>query len=150
MGKTLGGESELRVERIVMGKGKSVSKDGSEVWLRTFYQVEAVLEQGDDPKEVREKLERMLIQWLSDEEAMLEEKVPKLDLAELDQLPWTTYKTKEPAKEGEAGWIFANTEGAEELVKAMQKREGKLELGAYEYRFSGKEKQFIARKPVKK
>jgi len=38
------------------------------------------------------------------------------------------------------------------LAKAMQKSEGKLELGAYEYKFSGKDRQFISRKskPVKK
>ena len=140
----------MRVERIVLGRGKSVYRDGSEAWLRTFYQVEAVLDQGDDPKEVRLGLERMLTQWLSGEETVPEVEIPKLDLAELGELPWTTYKTKEPAKEGEAGWIFANTKGAEELAKAMQKSEGKLELGAYEYRFSGKDRNFITRKPVKK
>jgi hypothetical protein len=105
--------------------------------------------ENEDVQAVKMRLEDILDQWLS-VEAKPEVEVPKLDLAELDKLPWTAYKTKEPAKEGEAGWIFANTEGAEGLVKVMQKCEGKLELGAYEYRFSGKEKQFIARKPVKK
>jgi hypothetical protein len=140
----------LKVERIVVGKGKSVPRDGPEgEWSKVYYQLEAVPAESEDVQAVRMSLEGILDQWLS-VEAKPEVEVPKLDLAELDQLPWTAYKTKEPAKEGEAGWIFANTEGAEELVKAMQKCEGKLELGAYEYRFSGKEKQFIARKPVKK
>jgi hypothetical protein len=140
----------LRIERIVVGKGKTVPVDGPEgEWSKVYYQLEAVPAESEDVQAVRMSLEGILNQWLS-VEAKPEEEVPKLDLAELDQLPWTTYKTKEPAKEGEAGWIFANTKGAEELVKAMQKCEGKLELGAYEYRFSGKEKQFITRKPVKK
>jgi len=140
----------LKVERIVVGKGKSVPRDGPEgEWSKVYYQLEAVPAEGEDVQAVRMSLEDILDQWLS-VEAKPEVEVPKLDLTELDKLPWTAYKTKEPAKEGEAGWIFTNTEGAEELVKAMEKYEGKLELGAYEYRFSGKEKQFIARKPVKK
>ena len=140
----------MKIERIVVGKGKSVPRDGPEgEWSKVYYQLEAVPAEGEDVQAVRMSLEGILDHWLS-VEAKPEVEVPKLDLAELDKLPWTAYKTKEPAKEGEAGWIFANTKGAEELVKAMQKCEGKLELGAYEYRFSGKDGQFIARKPVKK
>jgi hypothetical protein len=140
----------LKVERIVVGKGKSVPHDGPEgEWSKVYYQLEAVPAEGEDVQATRMSLEGILDQWLS-VEAKPEAEIPKLDLAELDELPWTTYKTKMPAKEGEAGWIFANTKGAEELARAMQKCEGKLELGAYEYRFSGKEKQFITRKPVKK
>jgi len=140
----------LKIERIVVGKGKSVPHDGPEgKWSKVYYQLEAVPAESEDVQAVRMSLEGILDQWLS-VEPKPEAEIPKLDLAELDGLPWTTYKTKEPAKEGEAGWIFANTKGAEELAKAMQKSEGKLELGACEYRFSGKEKQFITRKPVKK
>jgi hypothetical protein len=140
----------LKVERIVVGKGKSVPRDGPEgEWSKVYYQLEALPAEGEDVQAVKMSLEGILDHWLS-VEAKPEVGVPKLDLAELERLPWTAYKTKEPAKEGEAGWIFANTNGAEELVKAMQKCEGKLELGAYEYRFSGKEKNFITRKPVKK
>ena len=140
----------MKIERIVVGKGKSVPVAGPDgEWSKVYYQLEAVPAEGENVQAVRTGLEDILDQWLS-VEAKPEAEISKLDLAELDQLPWTTYKTKEPAKEGEAGWIFANTKGAEELVKAMQKCEGKLELGAYEYRFSGKEKNFITRKPVKK
>jgi len=140
----------LKVERIVVGKGKSILVDGPDgEWNKVYYELEAVPAEGEDFQAAKVRLESILDKWLS-VEAKPEGEIPKLDLAELDQLPWTTYKTKEPAKEGEAGWIFANTKGAEELVKAMQKCEGKLELGAYEYRFSGKEKNFITRKPVKK
>jgi hypothetical protein len=140
----------LKIERIVVGKGKSVPVDGlGGEWSKVYYQLEAVPAEGGDVQATKMSLEGILDQWLS-VEAKPEAEIPKLDLAELEGLPWTSYKTKEPAKEGEAGWIFANTKGAEELAKAMQKTEGKLELGAYEYRFSGKEKQFITRKPVKK
>lgn len=140
----------MKIERIVVGKGKSVPVDGPDgEWSKVYYQLEALPAEGEDAHSVRMGLEGILDQWLS-VEGKPEAEIPKIDLAELDGLPWTTYKTKEPAKEGEAGWIFANTKGAEELAKAMEKSEGKLELGAYEYRFSGKEKQFITRKPVKK
>ena len=140
----------MKIERIVVGKGKSVPVDGPDgQWSKAYYEIEAVPAEGEDVQTVRMRLEGILNQWLS-VEAKPEAKIPKLDLAELDQLPWITYKTKEPAKEGEAGWIFANTKGAEELAEAIQKSEGKLELGAYEYGFSGKEKRFISRKPVKK
>jgi len=139
----------LKIERIVVGKGKSVPHDGPEgEWSKVYYQLEAMPAEGEDVQAVKMSLEGILDQWLS-VEAKPEAEIPKIDLAELDGLPWTTYKTKEPAKEGEAGWIFTNTKGAEELVKAVQKSEGKLELGPYEYRFSGKEKQFITRSPVK-
>jgi hypothetical protein len=142
----------LNIERIVVGKGKSVPHNGPEgEWSKVYYQLEAVPAEGEDVQAVRMSLEGILDQWLSlSVEAKPEAEIPKIDLAELDELPWTTYKTKEPAKEGEAGWIFANTKGAEELAKAIQKSEGKVELGAYEYAFSGKEKRFISRKPVKK
>jgi hypothetical protein len=140
----------LKIERIVVAKGKSVPVDGPEgEWSKVYYQLEAVPAEGEDVQAARMSLESILDQWLA-AGMKPEAEIPKIDMAELDVLPWTTYKTKEPAKEGEAGWIFSNTKGAEELVKAMQKSEGKLELGAYEYRFSGKEKQFITRKPVKK
>jgi hypothetical protein len=140
----------LKIERIVVGKGKSVPHDGPEgEWSKVYYQLEAMPAEGEDVQTVRMSLEGILKQWLSVEPKPGAE-IPKLDLAELDELPWTTYKTKEPAKEGEAGWIFANTKGAEELAKAIQKSEGKVELGVYEYGFSGKEKRFISRKPVKK
>ncbi|MBT0160975.1 hypothetical protein G4O51_13440 [Candidatus Bathyarchaeota archaeon A05DMB-2] len=137
----------MKVERIVVGKGKSVPVAGPDgEWSKVYYQLEAVPTEGEDVQATRMSLEGILDQWLS-VETKPEAEIPKLDLAELDGLPWTTYKTKEPAKEGEAGWIFASTKGAEELAKAMQKSEGKLELGTYEYRFSGKDSQFISRKP---
>ncbi len=140
----------MKIERIVVGKGKSVPVDGPDgQWSKSYYEIEAVPAEGEDVQAVRMSLEGILDQWLS-VEAKTGAAIPKLDLAELDELPWTAYKTKEPAKEGEAGWIFANTKGAEELAKAIEKSEGKLELGVYEYRFSGKDRQFIARKPVKK
>lgn len=83
--------------------------------------------------------------------------IPNIDLAELDAAPWTTYRTKTPAKPGSAAWIknpvhFTQFEAPSvvlELVKALQHTpEKKLTLGDMEYFFSGEEK-FISRRPVK-
>ena len=67
---------------------------------------------------------------------------------DLGSLPWKSYSTKEPAKPEEAAWIFANTIGAEALTSDL-KTHDKSKIGNFEYSFSGKEKQFIARKAVK-
>jgi len=67
----------------------------------------------------------------------------------LQDLPWKSYKTKEGAKESEAAWIFANTKGAEPLL-AVLKTKDKAQIGDSEYKFSGKDHQFISRNPVKK
>ncbi len=85
------------------------------------------------------------------------EDIPKLDLANLDTLPWTTYRTKELAEPGHTGWIknprnFSDFDNpvAADLANALTRSDGKLELGEYVYSLSGKEKQFINRKPIKK
>ena len=143
--------------KIVVGKGKSVSVGGPEgEWLKVFYQVEAVLDEGEDPVAARLGIEHMLDQWLQGE-LVGPEVFPKLDPADLDALPWLTYQTKEPAEPGKAGWIknpayFSNffEPAAAELSKALTRAGGKLELGEHIYQFSGKEKQFISRKPVKR
>jgi len=91
------------------------------------------------------------------------EAIPKIDLAELEQLPWMKWKKDEqgnrvPAGQGEPGWIknpayFTGLEAPQvqlELAKALARAGGKLELGEYLFSFSGKEKQFITRRPVKR
>ena len=142
--------------KIVVGKGKSVSVGGPEgEWLKVFYQVEAVLNEGEDPVAARLGIEHMLDQWLQGEIVGPEAAIPKLDLTDLDALPWLTYQ-KEPAEPGHSGWIknpayFSNffEPAAAELSKALTRAGRKLELGEYVYSFSGKEKQFISRKPAK-
>ena len=143
----------MRVSRIVVGKGKSLPVQGPEgEWLKVFYQVEAVLDEGEDPAAARLGIEHMLDQWLQGELVGAEAATPKLDPAKLDELPWTPYR------EGHrAGWIknpayFSNFDepAAVELSKALKRAGGKLELGEYVYSFSGKEKQFISRKPARK
>lgn len=65
----------------------------------------------------------------------------------ISKLPWKSYQTKQLAKENEAAWIFANTIGAEALTAEL-KTHDKAQIGKFEYSFSGKDRQFIARKPL--
>ena len=83
--------------------------------------------------------------------------IPKIDLADLDEAGWTSYKTKQPAKPGEAAWIknpahFTTFEAPQviyELVKGLTQAKGnRLQLGNCTYFFSG-EKKFVTRQPVK-
>lgn len=91
------------------------------------------------------------------------EAIPRIDLAEIEDLPWTKWKKDEqgkriPADPGEPGWIknpayFTGFEAPPvqmELTKALKKTNGKLELGEYVFGFSGKDEMFITRRPKKK
>jgi len=86
--------------------------------------------------------------------------IPDLDTADIDALVWTAYKTKQKAEPGQAAWTFSdperhdlpkNRKTVEELVEAIKRSKNeRLRLGDMEYSFSGNEKQFISRRPVKK
>ena len=69
---------------------------------------------------------------------------------DLSKLPFVSYKTKELAKENEAGWIFSDTKGAEALLATLKSKDDKARVGSFDYQLQGAEKQFIARRPVKK
>jgi hypothetical protein len=88
------------------------------------------------------------------------ESIPRIDLAELEELPWTKWQkdaqgNRIPAKQGEPGWIknpvyFTSLKAPPaqlELVKAIKRAGGKLELGDYAFSFSGKDGMFITRRP---
>jgi hypothetical protein len=143
------------VKKLTVARGASVSHD-DESWDRVFYSIEAEVDE-TELQVVKAELQGMINAWIADALAhplvpvsrAEAEQIPQIDLAQLEELPWTSFQTKQPAKPGEAGWIFSNTEGAEELVKALEAKEGKLELAEYIFRFSGDQKQFISRSPVK-
>jgi len=136
------------IERIRVGKGftKRPSPDVEE-WERRYIEVEAVLTEGEVPDKVYDYLVKMIDEWLELIPAKEVKTIPKIDV---ESLPWVSYRTKQPAKPGEAGWIFTTTEGAEALVRLIQEGKGRVKLGAYEFRFSGNENQFISRRPKAK
>jgi hypothetical protein len=143
------------VKKLTVARGASVSHD-DESWDRVFYSIEAEVDE-TELQVVKAELQGIINAWIADALAhplvpvsrAEAEQIPHIDLAQLEELPWTSFQTKQPAKPGEAGWIFSNTEGAEELVKALEAKEGKLELAEYIFRFSGPDNRFISRSPVK-
>jgi len=146
---------EVPVKKLTVARGASVSRE-DESWDRVFYSIEAEADERE-LQAVKAELQGIVNAWIVDALAhplvpiskTEIEKIPQIDLAKLEELPWTSFQTKQPAKPGEAGWIFTNTEGAEELAKALEAKEGKLELPEYIFRFSGPENRFINRSPVK-
>jgi hypothetical protein len=146
---------EVPVKKLTVARGASVSHD-DESWDRVFYSIEAEVDE-TELQVVKAELQGMINAWIVDALAHPlvpvskgeAEHIPQIDLAQLEELPWTSFQTKQPAKPGEAGWIFSNTEGAEELVKALEAKEGKLELAEYIFRFSGPDNRFVSRSPVK-
>jgi hypothetical protein len=74
-----------------------------------------------------------------------------LDPNKLESLPWKTYsKPSYNARPGQAAWIFANTQGAEELFMHLQmKGESQVTIGdrSYTCRISGVNGEWINRSP---
>jgi len=152
----------MQVKRLVVGKGKTARPNDAEMWTKAYYELEAVIEDVEDLanlENVRELLEGKIDGWLSLSKptvkpaAIPSQALPQLDPDELAKLPWKTYKTKTDCKPEEAGWIFRNTLGAEALANLIEKQ-GKgtpVQIGPnkFECSFSGAERQFISRKPVK-
>jgi hypothetical protein len=76
-------------------------------------------------------------------------RIPVLDLAQVNALPWKPYE-KQPA----GAWIFTNNRrptGSDKLIEAVKGANGKLELGEYKYSLSrDPSKPFLSRWPTKK
>jgi len=154
--------SEEHTVRVRVGKGRTIRPGDQEEWIKEYYELEVTVE---DPSEIATARANMLgtiDAWLN--EAVIAEKakadIPKPDLAELENLPWTTYHTKTRAKPGDAGWMknpefFKDVKEepvrslAIDLAKAIKAGGGKLQLGEYEFSLSGENDRFIGRRPVK-
>jgi len=147
----------LRVVRVRVGKGRTSRPGEAEEWVREYYELEVELGEGEDAGLARDWALSQIDQWLTQPSAP--EWIPKLDIADVDGLVWTSYKTKERAKPGEAAWTFSDPERHDdpekrrtvrELSRAIQTCGGRLELGDMIYSFSGSENQFISRRPSPK
>jgi len=136
--------------KLTVGRGRTSRPSDQEEWIKEYYELEVDVTDvtsTDGVEKVRIGLEQHLMGWLSEP---VISGIPNLDMAKIEQLPWKSYQKKVPCTPGEAGWIFTNAEGAEDLVKAIRASpKEKLELPPYQFMFSGKEKQFISRKPLK-
>jgi len=155
------------IERFRLGKG--ITREAEGAWTKMYIEVEVKLPENASDQDLVANLtatEYMIDQLLqapataaptekptSKPAAMPSPQLPQLDPAELAELPWRTYKTKENCKPDEAGWIFRNTPGAEALADLIVQlgKDAIVQMGAYKFevKFSGAERQFISRKPVK-
>jgi hypothetical protein len=154
--------NEEHTVRVRVGKGRTIRPGDQEEWIEEYYELETTVQ---DPSEIATARATMLgtiDAWLN--EAVKAERVkaaiPRLDLAQLEELPWTKYKTRERAKPGDAGWIknpefFKDVKEeparslAIDLAKTIKAGGGKLQLGEYEFSLSGENDRFIGRRPVK-
>jgi len=139
-----------KITKLTVGRGRTSRPSNQEEWLKEYYELEADVTDitaEDGLEKARVSLEQKLIGWLSEPAAP---QLPKLNMAEIEKLPWKDYQKKQPCRPGDPGWIFTNVEGAQELaslIKASPKE--KLVLPPYQFSFSGQENQFISRRPIK-
>lgn len=146
-----------KIASFRIGKGRTVRPSEGEEWVRKYLELEIRLPEQFTEEGFHEALlraEQIIDQWLESPEVGAT-KIPQLDIAEINALPWKN-RSREPAKPSEFAWLFgpgsqSGTEkGAEKLVEAIKaSKDGKLVLGDMEYTLV-KNEAFIQRKPVKK
>lgn len=147
---------------LTVTKGKTARADEKEEWNRVEYTVKASVDGSEDLQVAKASIEKIIDGWLTavglprtilTSAAKPPAPLPQLDPDDLAKLPWKTYKTKEPCKPEDAGWIFRNTPGAEALTDVIEKQGDNvpLQIGShkFEVKFSGADKQFVSRAPVK-
>jgi hypothetical protein len=145
----------VQLKRLVVGKGKTSRAGDEEEWVKEYYEVEVLIEDPAELEVTRANVAGLIDGWLSPSKpvAKAPRALPQLDPGELAKFPWKTYRAKEPCKPDEAGWIFRNTPGAEALAVLIEKqgRGITVQIGQHEFevKFSGAQKQFIGRAPVK-
>ena len=149
-----------KIEKFVMGKGITQRVPGSETGhTRKYLEVTVRLPEQLTEEGLHEALvhtEYLVDNWLGQPETP---KIPQLDTAEIQNLPWMSYKTKQPCKSpDEPGWTFSDPSRHEpekqktvsELASAIEKvPKSKLELGNQIFTFSGPKedrKLFISRR----
>lgn len=170
-----------KVEKLYVERGVSVEV-AEGLWRRQAYGITVDVSEDIEGfhqdainkfcDQVKDDLDKKIDEWLTvgtvhkhAEEVPKElrselNNIPKIDPAELDDLPWNSYA------KGPGQWIknpveFRDADASQpvmELVKALKKVENdKLTVGAWDYKFSGKDKKtgeakplFICRFPAKK
>jgi len=141
-----------KITRLVVRKARTARQGEDEQWDRSEYELEAAIEDNEELEPAKAYMEGVIDGWFS-KPAATPTKIPQLNPDESAKLPWRTYKTKSPCKPEEPGWIFSNTKGAEALAHLIEKQGNgvRVKIGrcTFEVRFSGAEKQFIGRSPIK-
>lgn len=144
-----------KVEQITVTKGKTIKASDRDEWNKVEYSINAAVDDQSDLQAAKAALEGLIDGWLTSVSTpvAVAKRLPQLDPDELAKLPWKTYRAKEPCKPDEAGWIFRNAQGADALVDLIEKQGNgvTVEIGGqkFEVKFSGAEKQFVGRAPIK-
>lgn len=154
--------------RLTVGKGvsKEVSKD---FWRKIYYKLEIDIqvENLEDVEKYRAKTEEVIDKWISMHTGQAKtstfrpaNNIPKLDIAEINELPWKG-KGDSNAQRGGWGWIFSDVKGVidrhpekdrpliGELGRAIRGSNNNLQLGDMIYCYA-KNTDFFNRKPAKK
>jgi hypothetical protein len=148
----------VKVERLVVGKGRTTKPSDAEEWLKEYYEMEVAIEDPAELEVAKAELKGLIDGWLSTSKPAAPAAKPATQLSQLDpdelaKLSWKTYKTKQECRSDEAGWIFRNTLGAEALADLIEKQGNGItvQIGPYKFeaKFSGADKQFIGRATVK-
>jgi hypothetical protein len=144
-----------KLTELTVTKGKTVRAGDREEWTRVEYSVKVAIECDEELQVIKPQVEGLVDGWLTAAPPPVTRplaSLPEMDPDELAKLPWKTYKSKEPCKPEDAGWIFRNTQGAEALGDLVEKHGNGayVQIGSHKFEcsFSGNEKQFIGRKPV--
>jgi hypothetical protein len=142
-----------KIVEITVSKGRTCRPSDLEQWLREEYTLKATVEDEAELEIARGHMDELITGWLTASAAKPTAQMPGLDPDELAKLSWRAYKTKEPCKPEEVGWVFRNTHGVEALADLIEKHgnDVPVQIGPHKFtvRFSGKEKQFIGRAPIK-
>jgi hypothetical protein len=146
-----------KINEITVSMGRTRRPSDAEEWVREEYTLKGAVEDEAELEAARGHMRGLIEGWLaapvSKPVAKTPAPLPQLDPDVLAKLPWKTYKSKEDCKSDEAGWIFRNTKGAEALADLIHKQGNSVTVQiartSFEVRFSGAEKQFIGRAPVK-
>ena len=156
-----GERPKTRISKLLVDRGKTKSASGEE-WNKVLYGIEFEFSSEatmKDFEDARQAADAKIVEWIKEkfaekvaEGAVEKPAMPAMpsrrDPAQLEKLPWKPYK------EGHrAGWIFSNLPEAQDLAKAIRESpEQKIEVGEFQYRFSGPKEDpllFISRNPTK-
>lgn len=132
----------MKFNKLTVGICKKVNPSGEDL----HYELEVEVEGRGELEEARSQVLTMLDSWLK--ESHLRGLDPKI----LEVLPWRNFRKKDvPAEKDMAGWLFADVEGIEKLVEAIEASEnGCVRLAGFEYFLSGKNGKFVKRRPLRK
>lgn len=160
--------------QVAVTVGKKVSMEVSKnVWRTVHYELtgNTGAENIADVEKLKAEMEAVIDKWLAVHTGKLTRnaaepdrvplsEVPRIDIAQLNELPWLG-KGKVDARKGGWGWIYSDIKErierheekdryiVGELGRAIRMGNGKVVIGDMEYKY-GKNTEFFNRYPIKR